>query len=225
MLEKGVDINEFQLFVAALFPPGDFIPPPPSDLTKVFDAITRHGLWDSLHYSPLVRIVQKFGAGDSEMEAWIRNYKKNVRSYTFLTTVEDCIDSELVTCAELAPAKKAKYDFRCCCPVEMKTDFDDHCLHYLTEVWKMFSDRYLLPDSPPTALLDHVRRGCVSVVWLVPSYLISQLLKRVQVDTNFFRKHRIVKVTVGGYVVYEEEVAKETMEVSSMYTEYAHSCK
>ena len=109
--------------------------------------------------------------------------------------------------------------------MEMKTDFDDHSLHYLNEVWEMFSDRYLLPDSPPTALLDRVRRGCVSVVWLVPSYLIPQLLKRVQVDTNFFQKYRILKVTVGSNIVYEEEVAKETTEVSSMYAKYAHCCK
>ena len=225
MLENGVDIEKFRFFVVAIFPPGDCIPPLPTNLTKIFEAITQHGLWDSLHYSPLVRIVRKFGADDPEMKAWIQNYKKDLRSYTLLTKIEDYIVSELVTSAEPPPGKKAKYDYRYCCPVEWKTDFDDHTLHYFTEVWEMFSDRFLLPDSPPTALLDRVRRGCVSVVWLVPSYLIPQLLKRVQVDTIFFQKHRILKVTVGGDVVYEEEVAKETTEVSLMYTKYAHSCK
>ena len=223
MVKNGVDVDEFRLFVAAFFPPGDFIPQSPTTLTKVFEAITHHGLWDSLHYSPLVRIGRKFGVGDPEMEAWIRDYKKDLRAYTLLTTVEDCIESELVASAEPPLAERAKYDPRYCCPVEMKTDFVDHTLHYLTDVWEMFSDRYLLPDSPPTALLDRVRRGCISVVWLVPSYLIPQLLKRVQVDTTFFRKHRILKVTVGGEVVYEEEVAGETIEVSSVCPKYAHS--
>ena len=218
MLKNGVDIEKFWLFVVALFPPGDCIPPLPTNLSKIFEAITHHGLWDSLHYSPLVRIVRNFGAGDPEMKALIENYKKDLRSYTLLTKIEDYIVSELVTSAEPLPAEKAKDDPRYCCPVEWKTDFYDHSLHYLTEVWEMFSDRCLLPDSPPTALLDRIQRGCVSVVWLVPSYLIPQLLKRVQVKTNFFRKHRILKVTVGGDVFYEEEVAKETTEVSSMYT-------
>ena len=216
MLKNGVDIEKFRLFVATLFPPGDCIPQLPTSLTAVFEAITHHGLWDSLHYSPLVRIGRNFGAGDSEMEAWIQNYKKDLKSYTLLTTVEDCIESELVASAEPPPAKRAKCDPRCCCPVEWKTDFVDHTLHYLTDVWEMFSDRYLLPDSPPTALLDRVRRGCISVVWLVPSYLIPQLLKIVQDDTTFFQKHRILKVTVRGEVVYEEEVAGETTEVSSV---------
>ena len=180
MVENRVDIENFLLFVAALFPPGDCIPPLPTNLTKVFEAITHHGLWDSFHYSPLVRIIRKFGAGDREMEAWIQDYQKDLRSYTLLTTVEDC---ELVTSAEPPPAERAKYDPRYCRPVEWKTDFDDHTLHYLTDVWELFSDRYLLPDSPPTALLDRIRRGCNRVM---------------------------------GEVVYEEEVAGETIEVSSV---------
>ena len=217
MFKNGVDIKTFRLFVVALFPPGDCIPPLPTNLTEVFDAITHHGLWDSLHYSPLVRLVRKFGTSDPEMEAWIQNYKKDLRSYALLTTVEDCIESELVASAESPPAKRAKYDPRYCCPVEWKTDFVVHTLHYLTDVWEMFSDHYLFPDPPPTALLDRVHRGCISVVWLVPSYLIPLLLKIVQVDTIFFRNHRILKVTVGGEVVYEEEVAGETTEVSSVF--------
>ena len=216
MFKNGVDIKTFRLFVVALFPPGDCIPPLPTNLTEIFGAITHHGLWDCLHYSPLAQIAREFGAGDPEMEAWIRGYKKDLRSYTLLTKVDDCIESELVASAEPPPAKRAKYDPRYCCAVEMKTDFDDRTLLYLADVWEKFSDRYLLPDSPPTALLDRVRRGCISVVWLVPSYLIPQLLKIVQVDTTFFQKHRILKVTVGGEVVYEEEVAGETAEVSSV---------
>jgi len=225
MLKNGVDIKKFRLFVVALFPPGDCIPPLPTDLSKIFEAITHHGLWDSFHYTPLMQIIRNFGAGDPEMKAWIKNYKKDMRSYTLLTKIEDYIVSEIVTFAEPPPAKKAKYDPRYCCPVEWKTEFDDSTLRYLTDVWEMFSDRYLLPDSPPSALLDRVRSGCVSVVWLIPSHLIPQLLKRVQVDTNFFQKHRILKVTVGDDIVYEEKVAKEITEVSSMYTKYAHSCK
>ena len=57
MLQIGVDVEELRLFVVALFPPGDCIPPLPTSVTKVFEAITHHGLWDSLHYSPLVQMA------------------------------------------------------------------------------------------------------------------------------------------------------------------------
>ena len=82
-------------------------------------------------------------------------------------------------------------------------------------MWELFSSHYLVPDSPPTALLDRVRKGCFSVTWLVPTGLISQLVKRVQLETEFFRKHRILKVTVGKECVYKE-IAEEITSVSSL---------
>ena len=215
MLKNGVDIEMFRFFIAALFPPGHCIPPLPTNLTEVFGAITHHGLWDSLHYSPLVRIVRKFGDGDSEMEAWIENYKKDLKAYTIVASIEDCIESDLDACTDQSRVDSAKYDPRYNFPVEWKSDFVDHSLQHLTDVWEMFSDHYLVPDSPPTALLDRVRKDCGLVTWLVPSYLIPQLVKTAKEDTKFFQKHRILKVTVGGEVVYEEGVAGETAEVHS----------
>jgi len=213
MLRNRVNIKEFRFFVAILFPPGDCIPQSPTDLTEIFEAITHHRLWDSLHYSPLVRIVRKFGAGDPEMKAWIQKYKKDLKAYTIVASIEDCIESDLDACADQSRVDRVKYDSCYNCAVEWKTNFVDHSLQYLTDVWEMFSDRYLLPDSPPTALLDRVRKGCVSVTWLVPSYLIPQLIKRTKVDITFFRKHRILKVTVWGKVVYDDEVAEESARV------------
>ena len=63
-------------------------------------------------------------------------------------------------------------------------------------------------------MLDHVRTGCVSVTWLVPSGLIPQLKKTVKVDTAFFQKHRILKVIVGDQCVYEEKMTDKDMPVS-----------
>ena len=217
MLKNGVDIEEFLIFVIALFPPGDCIPPSPTDFTKVFEAITRHGLWDYFHYSPLVQIVEKFGADDSEtvkVKGCIQNYQKDLKAYAVVKTIEDYIESDLDTCTDQSRADCAKYDRRYNFPVQWKMEVVEHSLQYLADVWKMFSGRYILPDSPPTALLDRVWKGCVSVTWLVPSYLISQLIKRVKIDTGFFLKYRILKVTIGDEVVYEEEVAKKTTEVN-----------
>ena len=214
-----IDIQDFLLFVIALFPPGDCIPPSPTDLSKVFEAITRHGLWDYFHYSPLVRIVEKFGANDPEMKAWIKKYKKDLKAYTIVASIEDYIESDLDTCTDQSQ-DRAKHDLRYNCQVEWKTDFVDHSLQHLTNVWEIFSDNYLLPDSPPTALLDRVRKGCVSVTWLVPSYLIPTLVTRVKIDTDFFQKFHILKVTVRGETVYEE-----TTDVSSIFPKYVHLVK
>ena len=215
MSKMSIDIKEFLLFVIALFPPGECIPPSPTNLSNVFEAITRNGLWNYFHYSPLVRIVERFCANDPEMKAWIKNYKKDLKAYTIVASIEDFIESDLDT----GPSREdsAKYDPRYNCPVEWKTDFVDHSLQHLANVWGIFSVNYLLPDSPPTALLDRVRKGCVCVTWLVPSYLIQQLVARAKMDTEFFRKFHILKMTVRGKTVYEE-----TTDVSLIFRKYAH---
>ena len=210
----GIDIRQFQLFVVNQFSPGDCIPPLPTSLTEIFEAITRHGLWDYFHYSPLVQIAGTFGANDPEMEGWVQTYKQDLKAYSLVTTVEDYIEADLDN-ADTPPAKRAKYDPRYYTPVEWKTKFIDHTLQYLAEVWELFSNHYLVPDSPPTALVDRIRRGCFSVTWLVPSGLIPTLIKRVKIDTGFFKHCCILRVTVGDKCVYEEVTEKSTS-VSSL---------
>ena len=213
LVRNGVD-TQVRLFVTNQFPPGDCIPPPPASLTEVFEAITHHRLWNFFHYSPLVRIAKRFGANDDEMEGWVKTYKQDLKAYFLVATVEDYIEADLDN-ADTPPANSAKHDIRYYTPVEWKTKFVDHSLQYLTEVWELFSSHYLMPDSPPTALLDRIRKGCFSVTWLVPTGLIPQLVKRVQLDTEFFQKHRILKVTVGKECIYKE-IAEEITSVSSL---------
>ena len=213
LFKSGVNTEQFHFFVTNQFPPGDCIPQPPASFTQIFKAITYHGLWDCLHYSPLVRIVRKFGANDTEMESWVQDYEKDLKAYALVTELEVYIELDLES-AVRPQAEVAKYDRRYYCPVEWKTKFIDHSLQYLTDVWKMFSCRYLVPDSPPTALLDRVRKGCFSVTWLIPSHLIPSLTEKIKTDTDFFEQHRILRVTVGEECTYEE-VIDEHISVSS----------
>ena len=212
LVKNGVDTEQVRLFITNQFAPGDCIPPPPASLTKMFEAITHHRLWDYFHYSPLVRIVQTFGANDPEMEGWVKTYQNDLKAYQLVTTVEEYIEADLDV-ADTPSAKRARYDPRYYTLVEWKTKFVDHSLQYLADVWELFSSHYLVPDSPPTALLDRVRRGCFSVTWLVPTGLIPSLIKRVQLETEFFQQYRIVKVTVGKECIYKE-ITEESTSVS-----------
>ena len=210
LLNNGVNIRRFRLFAKSQFRPGHCIPPPPANLTDIFEAITSNGLWDCLHYSPLVHIVKTFGTNDPEMQDWVQTYEKDLKAYSLVTTVEDYIETDL-SVADFSPASRAKYDRRYYCPVEWKTNFVDHSLNHLTEVWKLFSCRYLVPDSPPTAILDRIRKGCFVVTWVIPSHLIPPLIKRIKNDTEFFQQHCILRVTVGEECVYEEVAEKSTL--------------
>ena len=214
--KNDVDIDQVLQYAKSRFSPGDFIPLHPTSLTDIFDSITHNGLWDYYHCSPLVHMARTFGAGDPEMESWVQNYKKDLKSYSRLKMIEDFIEpaSESDACSEPLLPIKAKHDHRYCSQMEWKTDFDDHTLHYLSDVWEMFSLHYLMPDSPPTAILDRIRKGCISVTWLIPSYLVPLLIEKAKTDTDFFQKHHILQVTVGDECVYKEESFKENGVVS-----------
>jgi len=205
LVKNRVKMEAFRVYVVNLFPPGDFIPSSPTNLFEIFETITQHGLWNYLHYSPLVKIVEKFGAGDSEMEGWVEEYKNNLKAYRIVTKVENYVDTYL---HNFPSEESTRYGLQ---KVEWKMEFMDQTLEYLTEVWKLFSSHYLGPDSPPTALLDRVLKGCFSVTWLVPSHLITTLIKEVKTDTAFFQQHRIIRVTVGEECVYEEVVGKSAL--------------
>ena len=123
----------------------------------------------------------------------MQTYMKDLKAYNLVTTVEEYIETDLEI-AGPPSVNRAKYNSCYYTPVEWKMD---HSLHYLADVWELFSSHYLLPDFPPTALLEHVRRGCFSMTWLVPSGLIPSHIKRVQLGTEFFQQYRILKVTVG----------------------------
>ena len=213
LFTNGVDAEQVRLYVESRFSPIDCIPPPPADLKDIFGAITRHRLWDYFHCSPLIQIAEKFGANDSEIKVWVQTYKKDLKAYSMVAKVKDYIEEDLLV-ADTPPIKRAKYENHS--PVEWKTKFLDHSLQYLTDVWESFSYHYLVPDSPPTALLDRVRRGCLSITWLVPSGLIPQLIERARSDADFFERHRFLSVKVGEEYVYEEEVTKESTSVSIM---------
>ena len=155
LFKNGVDTEQFRLFVTNQFPPGDCIPPPPAGLKEIFKAITHHGLWNYFHYSPLVRIVHTFGAGDSEMEGWVQTYKKDLKAYCIVATLADFIEADLDV-TDTPPTSRVKYDPHYYHPVRWRSEQTNHTLQYFSEVWATFSSYYLLSDSPPVALLDRL---------------------------------------------------------------------
>ena len=157
-----------------------------------------------------MQIAKKFGSSDPEIMGWVQTYMKDLKAYSLVTTIEEYIEAD-IDVHDNPPAQRAKYDPRYYTPVEWKTKFIDHSLQYLAEVWELFSYHYLVPDSPPTALLDRVRKGCFSVTWLIPSYLIPSLIRRIQNDTDFFQQYLILRVAVGDQCVYEESTSVSSL--------------
>ena len=203
--EKPINFEDFQTFLISCFPPGECIPRS-SNINEIFEAITRHQLWNYWNYYPLEGIVQEFAPDDPEITSRIETYRQDLESYKVVTKLihhiptvsESPLDEE-----QLEPP--AKYDKRYyqTLSIKLKTEFTDHSLKYIDELWKKFANLHGLP--PRVALFDSIRKGCVSIVWLIPSRLAPQILSAKPLSADFCRKHEITRVELGEECIYQEE--------------------
>ena len=227
--QNGIDMGEFSLFVVARFPPGDCIPHT-NDLGEMFKAITRNGLWDFWNYSPLEEIVERFGKGDPQLFLWMNEYKSDVVGFkactkivAYLSKVEfDSFDDS--DAEQPAPVKPAKHDYRYYrkLSLKLKLNVANRSLSFIDDLWSSVSECFLLP--PLSAILSRVHKGCITVVWLIPTGLVPRLLMEIHKAGDFFQQHHIASVTLDDQCVYDEQTStfkqRQSMVVSSHVKSY-----
>ena len=211
--EKRFDIREFRLFLIVRFPPGDCIPQS-EDFGEIFEAITRNGLWDFWNYQLLEDIVHQFGADDDQLNDWVKEYKAHLAGFKACTKIIDYIavvesDSSFDESDLDQPTqpKQAKYDRKYYhkLSLRLKVKVTDQSLSYVDDIWRSVSQYLLLP--PLSAFLDHIYKSSITVVWLIPTGLVPQLLKQIHEAGDFFHQHHIASVTLHDRCVYDEEIS------------------
>ena len=206
--KKSLDIEDLRTFLTAYFYTSECIPRS-SNINEMFEAVTRHKLWDYWNYHPLEEIVQEFAADDQEIKSWIETYKQDLKSYKVTTKLIDHIadsDSSYESPSEEKQLEQpAKYDQRYyrTLSFKLKTKVTDHTLKYIDDLWGKISDLYDLP--PRVVILDSIHKGCVSIVWLIPSHLAPKILSAAPHSGDFYRRHEITRVEIDGKCLYQEE--------------------
>ena len=205
---RRINMEDLHVFLTCYFSPGKCIPKSSSSIHEIFEAINRHQLWDYWNYFPLEGIVQGFAADDQEITSWIEAYRQDLDSYKVMTKLIDHIATvaSVSTVSESLSDEErpARYDeqYYKKLSVKLKTKFTDHSLKYIDELWDKFANLYSLP--PRAVLLDRVHKGCVSIVWLVPSHLAPQILNATPPNDEFYHKHEIMQVEFNQKCLYQE---------------------
>ena len=195
--KKQINLEDFHMFLTSYF---SGCLPKSSTIHEYFEVITRHKLWDFWNYHPLEEIVKGFAAADPEITSWIDTYKQNLKYYKVATKLIDHIaESDYAS-----PSQPARYNqqYYQKLSIKLKMKFTHHTLDYLDELWNDVAELYGLP--PYMALLDRIRKGCVSIVWLIPSRLAPQIRSTTPL-ADFYRKHEITRVELGEECIYQEE--------------------
>ena len=201
---KGKSIPEDLEFLINTYLQGEYIPKS-SSINEIFDTVNRYKLWDFWNYEAIANIVEEFAADDPELTSLMETYRQDLDSYKVTEKLIDHIDDFSWTKEDEEELKQAgRYNQKFYSKLSMKLQmtFPNHSLKYIDDLWKEFATLYSLP--PRVALLDHICKGCVSIVWLVPSRLAPQILDATPLSGGFYHKHDVTRVEFDGTCIYQE---------------------
>ena len=154
--------------------------PETSDISAIIDSVSLH--WGYSNYKDIERITTRYLPTDEDLRSAISEHKDMVNNYHATRHIADYIEGKVVE--EFRTLKKSYHGRRDRrnyydtlslklddVNIEMKT------LKYIRDLWKDLKREFRLPDC--NALLDHIYRSCIVVVWLIPSP-VSEVMKRPQ---------------------------------------------
>lgn len=174
-----IDMRGFRLFIAALFPPGNFISDAVS-VIDIFSAITHCRLWDYSFYNPIEEICKEYGEDDPELSKYISSYKAELAGFKATTKIidfiEECNDEEDIACSDDSIDQyMARYDKKYYrrLAVKLKSPVAENSLEYVDHFWRSLADLFLLPSLP--VLLDSIHRGCTEITWSISSKAASKI--------------------------------------------------
>ena len=212
---KELDLEMFHFFMVALFPPGTCIPS--SNIIKIFEAITRHGLWSYWHYTPVEKIVAEYAPNDDEMKGWLDKYKKELSGYKATTKIADAIELYSIDEFEVDPSRRLTVandpDYLRQLSFKLKTLVTEKSLVYVDELWVSLAEYFLLPLL--SALLDKIQSGCIEVSWLIPPHYVFQIISNLQENSSYLQSKGIVKVILDGDCIYDGVQEEECKRVCS----------
>ena len=207
---KPVKVSHIRQFLNGVFQGEDCIPSA-SELSDVFDALTKNKLWTYQHYSPLEKVVLKFLPSDGTITELIKIYKGHLCGYFVTTKLIDFIKEVELPLAEFHDTFPLhKY----CTPIHYRRlkavlringrRISELSLDYVRKLWEKFAEEFDLPLL--TAVIDKIVEGSLAITWLVLPYLIDKIILRSRVrSVKFFRKHQIQLLTSEGIKIYDEQ--------------------
>ena len=212
---KNLDIDDFLVFLAALYTPDDdsndaraidtsgFISKflgSAQSLGKILADLVSNGLLDFKNYDVLSSVVHEYADDDLELKGKVQEYEQALAGFVLVTHMEDYLDVELQQCEQSNPDSEMFDELS----YKIGENVTDLTLQYISEIWESLARQLKLPRC--ALLLNKIAQGCVEVSLLVPLHLTRFAIRRAQESIGYFRDHHVLRVTIAGQCVYDGEV-------------------
>ena len=184
------------------------------NLSEIFRALSRYGLWDYLNYYLLQDMIEGFAHDDNELNGMMEQYQKDLTGHILtlkiqtyldathgelpLVSTNDSENSDDETIPALPPEQKYKLFKKL--KGKIKANVTDHTLSYIIDLWRSLTNQFALPR--PAVILHEIAEGCIGITWLIPANLVKHIMRMAQETANMFAEEQILTMTLENQCIY-----------------------
>ena len=174
--------------------------PPPVTYVKIWPILNLY--WDFLNYTLLEHVINK--CGSENLKQQMQGYVDELSTFKQITHLCDFVES-----TNNIPTHSLKNVV-----VKMKHGWSQCTLRDVESFMKALIHKFFLPEFD--LLLKKVERGCVCVTWLTSPSIATLLQQNLaNIETEFFKEHRVIAVTIDGQCIDVLEYNTSPMTQSS----------
>ena len=168
------------------------------NLGDVFSVLSRKGMLSYKNCHILRSIIDNYAGDDQELNDEMRNYDEELAGYALVTDMVDVVSQQ-----DVESEDDPDPDLFSVLSFKVGRNVTEHTLQYVKEFWDSLAHRLKLPHS--ALLFQRVAKGCMEIIWTVPSHLTNFIIRRVQENTEYFREQQVLRVTIANTCIYEWE--------------------
>ena len=223
---RKVDVDDVQTFLVTLYSSPNskdgsdtvtVVVESARNLSEIFRAVSRYGLWDYLNYYLLQDMIEEFAHDDDELNRMMQQYQKDLTGHILTLQIQTYLDAthdELPLVStndsensddETIPAFPPEQKYKCFKKLtgKIKANVTDHTLKYIIDLWRSLTNQFALPR--PAVILHNIAEGCIAITWLIPVNLVKHIIKMAQETANMFAEEQILRVTLEKRYIYPME--------------------
>ena len=205
MEAHGVKVSDVHQFLLSFFQGVCADIPEVSDLTKLFNFITKSLLWRYDHYGPLKEIAGVFLPANDPARKCVVEYQSQFSGFLMLTRIVDFINlSELEDSKDNAPPPEVDYDkLAVTLKLGRKVKLSELSMSYVNKLWTELIEEFNLPSL--TTVLNKIVGGSLVIEWLVTVQVSAVVRESCSKALRFYQQWNIVCVEVNYEILYDEE--------------------
>ena len=223
---KKIDVDDVQTFLVTMYSSPKsrdgsdtitVVVESARNLSEIFRALSKYGLWDYLNYYLLQDMIEEFAHDDDELNGMMKQYQKDLTGHILTLQIQTYLDathdelpfvstndsenSDDATIPALPPQQKYRLFKKL--TGKIKANVTDHTLTYVTDLWRSLANQFALPR--PAMILHNIAEGCIGITWLIPNNLVKYVTRMAQETANMFAEEQILTVMLEKQCIYPME--------------------